>query len=56
MGSRRRCASPTDGVMLRAGSAGRTLVTAVKVDYAPQDASLFRVPADYVRRSVGAGR
>jgi hypothetical protein len=45
-----------DGVLLRAGSAGRTLVAAVKVEYAPQDASLFRVPADYVRRSAGAGR
>lgn len=45
-----------DGVLLHAGSAGRTLVTAVKVQYALQDPSLFRVPADYARRELGAAR
>jgi hypothetical protein len=45
-----------DGVLLRAGTPERTLVTAVKVQYAPQDPALFHVPADYARRSPGAAR
>jgi hypothetical protein len=45
-----------DGVTLRAGVDGRTLVTAVSVQYAPQDPAEFRVPADYVHRSTGAPR
>jgi hypothetical protein len=42
--------------LLRASTPDRTLVTAVKVQYAPQDPALFHVPADYTRRSPGAGR
>ena len=45
-----------DGVLLRAGTAARTLVTAVKVQYAQQDPALFRIPADFTRRSQGAAR
>jgi hypothetical protein len=45
-----------DGVLLRAGTPDRTLVTAVNVRYAPQDPALFHVPADYARRSPGASR
>jgi hypothetical protein len=36
-----------DGVTLRATTGGRTLFTAVSVDYAPQDAALFAVPAGF---------
>jgi hypothetical protein len=36
-----------DGVMLRAQSAGRTLVEAVSVQYGPQDPNAFRVPDGY---------
>jgi hypothetical protein len=46
----------TDGVTLRAGVDGRTLVSAVSVQYAPQDPADFRVPADYAHRSAGAPR
>ena len=45
-----------DGVMLQASQQGRTLVSAVKVQYGPQDPALFRVPADYTRKVPGAGR
>lgn len=46
----------SDGVMLQASTQGRTLVSAVKVQYGPQDPALFRVPADYTRKVLGAGR
>jgi hypothetical protein len=49
------CIAP-DGVLLRASAAGQMLVAATAVQYAPQDASAFRVPADSVHRSVGAAR
>ena len=45
-----------DGVLLQAATRDRTLVTAVKVQYAPQDPALFHVPSDYTRRSLGAAR
>jgi hypothetical protein len=48
--------STGDGVLLRASTPDRTLVTAVKVQYAPQDPALFHVPADYTRRSPGGSR
>lgn len=46
----------SDGVMLQASAQGRTLVSAVKLQYGPQDPGLFRVPADYTRKVLGAGR
>ena len=42
-----------DGVLLRASAAGQPLVTATDVQYAPQDPTAFRIPADYVHRSAG---
>jgi hypothetical protein len=45
-----------DGVTLRAGVDGQTLVSAVSVQYTPQDPADFRVPADYTHRSTGAPR
>jgi hypothetical protein len=45
-----------DGVMLRASAGGKTLLSAVSVQYAPQDASVFRVPADYVHHAVEGGQ
>lgn len=45
-----------DGVLLQAATPDRTLATAVKVEYGPLDSALFRVPADYTRRSLGAAR
>jgi hypothetical protein len=38
-----------DGVMLRAVTAGRTVLEATKVQYGPLDPSLFQVPAGYKR-------
>jgi hypothetical protein len=46
----------SDGVLLQASAQGRTLVSAVKLEYGPQDPALFRVPADYARKVLGAGR
>ena len=46
----------SDGVLLQANAQGRTLVSAVKVQYAPQDPALFRVPSDYSHRAMGAAR
>jgi hypothetical protein len=45
-----------DGVLLRAGAQGHPLVSAVNVQYGPQDPALFRVPADYARKALGTGR
>ena len=36
-----------DGVLLRASGAGRVLVEALHVSFAPQEAAVFRIPADY---------
>jgi hypothetical protein len=38
-----------DGVLLRAVTAGRTVLEATKVTYGPIDPSVFQVPANYVR-------
>ncbi|HTI81996.1 MAG TPA: hypothetical protein VL614_16220 [Acetobacteraceae bacterium] len=46
----------SDGVLLQASAQGRTLVSAVKVQYAQQDPALFRVPTDYTHRVLGATR
>jgi hypothetical protein len=43
-----------DGVLLRARAGDRTLLSAEKVLYGPLDADLFRVPADYMRRTFGS--
>ena len=43
-----------DGVMLRATAGGQTLLTAVKVDYTPQDSALFAVPDGYTVHHAGA--
>jgi hypothetical protein len=40
-----------DGVLLRAGTADRVRVSAISVQYAPQDPAAFRIPADYARHS-----
>lgn len=45
-----------DGVLLQANAQGRTLVSAVKVQYAPQDPALFRAPSGYAHRVMGAAR
>jgi hypothetical protein len=45
-----------DGVLLRAGSAAQARISAVSVQYAPQDPQEFRIPPDYVRRVPGAAR
>ena len=38
-----------DGVLLRASAAGRVLVEALHLAYAPQDPAVFRIPQDYRR-------
>jgi hypothetical protein len=38
-----------DGVLLRASAAGRVLVEALHLRYAPQDAVVFHIPEDYRR-------
>jgi hypothetical protein len=38
-----------DGVLLRAGTPDTVRVSATSVQYAPQDAAAFRIPADYAR-------
>jgi hypothetical protein len=43
-----------DGVLLRASAGGRTLLSAVSVDYAPQDSGLFAVPEGFTVRAVEA--
>jgi hypothetical protein len=43
-----------DGVLLRAGTPDAVRVSAVSVQYAPQDAAAFRVPAGYSRITPGA--
>ena len=45
-----------DGVLLSAGSADQVRVSAVSVQYAPQDPAAFRVPADYARQTPQAAR
>jgi hypothetical protein len=45
-----------DGVLLRAGTTEQVRVSAVSVQYAPQDPATFRVPADYARHSPSAAR
>jgi hypothetical protein len=45
-----------DGVLLRAGTPETVRVSAISVQYAPQDAAAFRVPADYTRIAPGAAR
>jgi hypothetical protein len=45
-----------DGVLLRAGTPDQVRVSAVSVQYAPQDSALFRVPKDYVRQAPEAAR
>jgi hypothetical protein len=46
----------TDGVLLRAATAGEVRVSAVSVQYGPQDPAAFRVPADYERHAPGGSR
>ena len=46
----------TDGVMLRADVDGHTLVTAISVQYAPQDPAVFRVPPEYAHHAAGTAR
>ena len=41
-----------DGVLLRVRSGDRVLARAVSVNYAPQDAAAFAVPADYTHKAV----
>ncbi len=38
-----------DGVLLRASAAGRVVVEALHLAYAPQDPAVFRIPQDYRR-------
>jgi hypothetical protein len=45
-----------DGVLLRAGTAEQVRVSAVSVQYAPQDPATFRIPADYAHATPGAAR
>jgi hypothetical protein len=45
-----------DGVLLRARAGDRTLLSAVSVDYAPQDPALFAVPDGFTVRSVEAAQ
>ncbi len=45
-----------DGVLLRAGTAEQVRVSAVSVEYAPQDPATFRVPTDYAHVTPGAAR
>jgi hypothetical protein len=45
-----------DGVLLRATAAGKTLVTATAIQYAPQDPAAFHVPAGYTHRAAGDAR
>lgn len=42
-----------DGILLRVRSGERVLASATSVNYAPQDAAAFAVPADYAHRSAG---
>jgi hypothetical protein len=41
-----------DGVLLRASTAGQAQVSAISVQYAPQDHAVFQIPPDYLRRSA----
>jgi hypothetical protein len=43
-----------DGVLLRARTATRTLLTATSVQYGPVDPVAYQVPAEYVHRTLGA--
>ena len=52
-GEAARLCLTADGVLLRARSGGRTLLSAETVQYGPLDADLFRVPAGYTRRWLG---
>jgi hypothetical protein len=55
-GQRTLACITADGVLLRVVAGGQTLATAVSVQYAPQDASLFRVPSDYAHQKAGAAQ
>jgi hypothetical protein len=46
----------TDGVTLRAISGGQTLLSAISVDYAPQDSAVFALPDGFTVRTVDAPR
>ena len=48
-GAATRACITADGVLLRAASGPRVLVEALRVAYAPQDASVFAIPDDYRR-------
>jgi hypothetical protein len=56
LGHEARVCVTNDGVLLRAGTPDAVRVTAVSVDYAPQDAAAFRIPADYAHLAPGASR
>lgn len=43
-----------DGVMLRAVTAGRTVLEATRVTYGPLDPAIFQIPAGYTRREIPA--
>lgn len=43
-----------DGVLLRAGTPETVRVSAISVQYAPQDSAAFRIPANYARRAPEA--
>jgi hypothetical protein len=45
-----------DGVLLRAGTKDTVRVSAISVEYAPQDPVAFRVPAEYARVAPGEVR
>ncbi|HET6239841.1 MAG TPA: hypothetical protein VFE41_33515 [Acetobacteraceae bacterium] len=52
-GEAARLCLTADGVLLRARSGGRTLLSAETVQYGPLNADLFRVPTGYTRRWLG---
>jgi hypothetical protein len=43
-----------DGVLLRAGTPETVRVSAISVQYTPQDAAAFQIPANYARLAPGA--
>jgi len=45
----------TDGVLLRASAGPRVLMEAIAVTYAPQDVTIFKVPASYTHKA-GTGQ
>jgi hypothetical protein len=44
----------SDGVLLRARTATRTLLSATSVQYGPVDPAAYQVPADYAHHTLGA--